>query len=940
MAQLPARPGYEQNFAALEEVLQALQAPLTPERLVELTLDFLKSQFSYSLIWIALYDRSDQTLVGHGGITPSGETSWLQQRFSLSPGDLLEQVLVMRRPINIPDLREEHRAGEWRRMAHRLNIQGTLIHPVWFRDQGYGVVLLGSHRWGDSPRSDEKSRLSIILGALGIALHQIAVEAQQKRLKSPDEALLTLLNQVSELTDLPQRLEAVVQQSHLFAVPTRTSIYWYESERRYFWRRVVNLPTSRAAANRPAANPVVEVLVQEVQEFYQAMAMGQIVSVSEVQAAVHTTAPLRLMQQLKARSLLAAPILCHRELYGFLALEDAEPRVWRDDEKHYVRAAAQVISLSAPLENMEQVIQQTRADQALTSGLTRAICQASDWKVVLNRADEQLRQRLSVERVFMLLYDADTHQFSVCHQTSGKKLAKSPDRLRPLSEVDWQMLERSTGAIAIESLIDDLRLLAWRDVLLDLGLRSLLVCSTTLGQPLEGILLVGHEAPRTWHEAETQLIQDVSQQLGVILHQWQLVRQSEQQQQVNQAVHQGLMVIQKTQNQERLEQAVLQGIMETLQVPLAALVTWSAGQSQGWIVTPPVVNPQFAIQPQARVNIGFDPLIQAALHRVRDGVPVDQYSGLVMLGHQDLAIDTRSWLSGLAIGQVVAMALQTDPEYEPSGVVLVADHADRLWSELHLNALVTLINHFAWAHRSIRLTQLLKQEWEGLESLNWYKQRRFEEVYRVQAGCSHRLQELLGQPDADTVIQQQRLVRQMQSVLAPIATVLKQETWQLQTLLESIPLATLLKRSLERVEPLTRQRQLWTQVHNQANLSLTIDIGKIELVLYELLLSACIRSRSGGRIDIWCNSLDQKWIELSITDDGVIDPRLLIDLNHRDHLDLLAPSTLNQLPGRHLKVCQAIIRQLGGQMEMFGLEDGRILSRLTLPVIGVATPPP
>lgn len=939
MAQPPARPGYEQNLASLDQVLQALQVPQSSEKLVALTLSFLKSQFNYHLIWIALYNRSAQSLVGQGGVAPAGDVSILQQQFRLQPGELLEQALVMQRPVNVPDLREEHRAGEWRKIAHQLNIQGTLIHPIRFRDQCFGVVLLGSHHWGDSPRTDERFRLSIVLGALATALHQTTTDTQQDERKSPEVTLLTLLNQMGELATLTQRLEEVVQQSHLFAAPARTSIYWYASERRYFWRRVVNLPTSRVAANRSAQAPPVEVLVQEVQEFYQALSAGQIVAVSEVQAAVHTTAPLRLMQQLKVRSLLAAPIVFQKELFGFLALEDAEPRVWRDEEKHYLRAAAQIISLSAPLENMEQVIQQTRADQALTSGLTQAICEEADWTVALNQADEQLRQRLGVERVCLLLYDADTHQFSVHHQTVGKKLAALPTTLKPLSEVDWQMLERSTGVIAVESLSDDLRLLAWRDTLLKLGLRSLLVCSTTLGHPLEGVLLVGHEAPRTWHTPEEQLVQDVSQQLGVILHQWQLLRQSEQQQRMTQAVHQGLMVIQKTQNQERLEQAVLQDLMDILQVPLAALVTWSPGQQQGWVVMPSQVNPQFAIPPQVKVNIGFDPLIQTVLQRIKDSMPVDQYSGLVTFSQQDLTADTRSWLTGPGIGQVVAMALQTDPEYEPSGVVLVADQAERLWSELHLNALVTLINHFAWAHRSICLTNLLKQEWEGLECLNWYKQRRFEELYRVQAGCSHRLQELLGQPDADTVMQQ-RLVRQMQSILAPIATVLKQETWKLQTSSESIPLATLLKRSLERVEPLTQQRQLWTQVHNQANLSLHIDIGKIELVLYELLLTACSRSRSGGRIDIWCNALDQHWLELSITDDGVINPRLLIELNHRDHRDLLAPSILNQLPGRHLKVCQAVVRQLGGQMEMFGLEDGRVLSRLTLPIRGLVSPSP
>lgn len=35
-------------------------------------------------------------------------------------------------------------------------------------------------------------------------------------------------------------------------------------------------------------------------------------------------------------------------------------------------------------------------------------------------------------------------------------------------------------------------------------------------------------------------------------------------------------------------------------------------------------------------------------------------------------------------------------------------------------------------------------------------------------------------------------------------------------------------------------------------MSISGDIVKIELVLYELLVAACHRSEPGGRIDIWC----------------------------------------------------------------------------------------
>jgi len=89
------------------------------------------------------------------------------------------------------------------------------------------------------------------------------------------------------------------------------------------------------------------------------------------------------------------------------------------------------------------------------------------------------------------------------------------------------MLQRSVEPIAIENLSEDLKLLAWRQTLLDLGVRSLLVCSTSPGRPESELLLIGHETSRTWSTQERQLVQGISQQLGLILHQWHLQCQGE-----------------------------------------------------------------------------------------------------------------------------------------------------------------------------------------------------------------------------------------------------------------------------------------------------------------------------------------------------------------------------------------------------------------------------
>jgi GAF domain-containing protein len=911
---------YDKQLVALGRVLQTLREEENAEVLIDTVLNYLQSEFDYQLIWLGLYDRLDHRLFGKGGITPTGDITFLKQRFPLASGDLLEQVVIQQRPIGVPDLREELRAGEWRKAAQKFNIQGTVIFPIRYKDLCFGVVLMGSLLWGVSPRADEKARLNMVLGSLATSLHQIEQDWQRQQVKRPDEPMFALLSKLRSLNTLGARLETLVEETHQFIAPTRTNVYWFERERRYFWRRVSNRQkaTGFGESNQPSSG----ITVQEVNSFYQALLADQVVSIGEAHSSLRADTTSRLMQQIRARSLLAAPILFQGELLGFLAVEGSEARIWEEEEKSFVRAAAQVIALTSPLHEMEETIGQAKLDQALTAEVARAIFSDDDWRTALKSCAENLCKRLEAERLIVLLYDKDQKSFEVCYQSQPTNRRPLPTSLETLNQSDWEMIERSDSVVSIENLDDDLKLVAWRNYLLEAGVRSLLVCNSALGQALEGVVLICHEATRSWSHSDQELAQVVSQQIGLMLHQWQLQHQVEQHQKIYQTIQWGITTIQQTHQIERLERSALQHISQVLQVPLAALVTWSPGRQAGRIITPTTLSEQFSLNPEIVVPVHTDALIQWAL----------QNDGLLALAIHDLTPETRQWLNGVGVGQVLVMALRTAPEHEPSGIVLVADGAERVWLERHLSAFGTLVSQLAWSRRYLMLTSMLKVQREDLERLNWYKHRRLEEVYRSLGWHIRQLNELSNQKDQLTGTRHQQVLRQMSDSVGSLAQLLRDEQWRVRTYNTSVPLVGLLKRSLERVDSLLKQRQIWSQVHNEGNLTIGGDTTKIELIIYELLVAACQRAQTGGRIDLWCRQIDNRWLELSITDNGTIEPRLLTDLQAGRSGDLLAPSTLDQPPGLHLFICQAIMQQIGGELSFYKLEDGRVLSRLILPL--------
>ncbi|BAU11221.1 hypothetical protein LEP3755_17140 [Leptolyngbya sp. NIES-3755] len=896
-----------EQLIALGRVLQRLREGDTPA--IDCIYAYFTTCFLFDLVWIGLYDRSEHRLLGKGGKSPIKDAPLLKQRLALTPGDILEQVVIQQNPLSLPDLREEQRANEWRKFAEKANIQGTMVFPISFKARCYGVAMLGSALWANFPKPEEQALISIALGEFAATLELAEKEWKRQQIKPLDRPMLSMLSELRSLPDFGRRLDRVIDQTQTFVQPARTSVYWFERSRRYFWRRATNQKGTRLIDDSSGLT------VQEMSSFYQALQADQVIAIGESMGMIKADVTVRVMEFIRARSLLAAPILYQNELLGFLAAESDESKIWQDEDKQFIKAAAQLIAIVSPLEGMENTIEQIKLDQALTAKIAQAIYSTGDGVSALQNAANLLNQRLKVDRVLALVYDADQDAFEVRYQSQPKYKRPFPAWFASLSPIDWQMLEKQSNAIAIENLEDDLRFAAWRTPLLEMGVRSLLVCNTAPEKPVESLIILANEAPRSWNHSEGEFTKIAAQQIGIVLRQWRLQQQNDQQQKVYQTIQWGLNTIQQTQHLDLLEKSALQYIAQILEAPMAVLVAWSAGRRVGRIVQSNSER-KFNIDPVLKVSIETD----IFLHRVLG------HDGILSVSIDEIPIETRQWLNAPGMGQLLAITLRTAPEHEPTAVLLVADSLGRQWLDRHLTVLNTLVAQLAWSRRHLMVSEALKRDRDRLERLSWYKHRRLEDMYRSVKFSASRLSEL--SQDA----KQAQFLRQIDDAIEPVRQVIRDEQWQLTVRNETVQMIGLVRRALDRVDHLLKQRQLWSQVHHEVNPMIFGDITKIELVLYELLLIACQRANPGGRIDIWCRQIDSQWIEIAITDDGTIEPRLIEDLEAGRAVDLLAPSTLDKPPGLHLAICQALMQQMGSEFNLYKLDDGRIMSRLVLPI--------
>ena len=432
---------------------------------------------------------------------------------------------------------------------------------------------------------------------------------------------------------------------------------------------------------------------------------------------------------------------------------------------------------------------------------------------------------------------------------------------------------------------------------------------------------MGGVTPRTWTAVDRDLLDQVGQALRAGRQQHQLQVENQQQQALTARVQQSMIAQDQADDPRQLIADALSGLVEVLSVPAAAVVLWEADQAE--IVACVASLPDFELTQNTPIDVGQDTFIQRLLASGSPQMIEGRSQNIIQVPVHDLAPETRAWLNSPALGQVLAMPMLETDLHQPVGAVIFCDRR-RTWEPRLVEAAAMLVRHLARRHRSMSSLKHYSEQLESLNCQSWYQYRQIERHCQTALTHQQKLQTCWEDPAA------QALLTKSQAAIEAIEQSMQADSGQIPLDEASLPVASLLRQSLARVETLANQRQLWTQVHNLTSNSTATGVNpKLGLVLYELLLAACYRSQAGQRIDIWCRLANLQWLELSITDQGAINPQLIADLSNPS---ITVSSTLNSPPGKHLRACQTLLKKLGGQLEFSQLDDGRVLSRLMLPL--------
>ena len=994
----------------LGRILQRLRVTDGTEMLIKVVMDFLRGQFERCpLIWLGLYDRRTHTISGKGGILPSDNRQALRHSFGLMSGDTLEQVVIQQRPIHIANLQREKNAGDWSRAARQAGIRSAFVLPITSRKQCLGLVVLGSDQTGLTLDMVETTQLTIILGEFANLLSLRELEEQRIRSQHPHTVLLKAVEHLQSPDPLGCRIDRVLDEIQLFIQPTQTELYWIDTDRQCFVRHP--LATLLEARGMPSwiesKAPIVlpsdlkasledaSLLMADCAGLHASLLENRPVAIGESYSSLPSLDTGKLITQLKARSVLAAPLWSRQgdrgELFGFLATTARVARMWTKEEQRFLHGVSRNIALAVSSERLAHTYHQLQ----VRHNATLALAQTSRIRVRHTTVDtathpnfeaiaEQLCTHLAIKQIAILQLDPTLNAFVVVFQRSPDGAIASP--LPGLSVIDYQLLERSTQAIALDDLTHrlsevsanlnpnlnpslnpkanrptpnlDLRFSPWQPHFAAAGWNAIALCNIHPGKPPEFLVVIGQAQPQCWPEQTLALLDWTGQQVAAQVDRAELDRTNQQLHTALTTLARGFSELQQAETTNTAERNVLKQVSRVLDATCVVLLQLSPlpGVTEARVVLS--LNSRDLEAPIAtgtRIDLKTDPILQQSLLS----------SGFIgPLSRHDLPDATRSWLGEAlqnADSQVYVVALRPEPAGKPCAIFIATNQGQR-WDDRQLSPTYMLLEALIQFERNDQIMHLLHDKRHTLEPLNWHKHRQLEALYWTLGNAGRQIERLLNQlappvdpqglgatsspkdTDRERLYGQQTL-RVLGESLENLKISLQQEQWQLSIASEPVSLVTLLKRVLERCDPLLKKRQLWLQVHREGNTIIQGDRHNLELIIYELLTRACQRSEIGGRLDIWYrpimlgDHLNTPFLELAITDSGTIDQQLIqvvqqcLNNDRRYTFANLTAPELDRPPGIHLAVYYRLMTAMGGYFYLDALDDGRVATRLMIPLI-------
>lgn len=408
-------------------------------------------------------------------------------------------------------------------MLERLQVRANLVVPVVVNNKIYGLIIghmCHAPRIWEAATTDSLAQIST---QISLVLNQAQLFAQRENDARKSQIISNFTLQLRQSLKRQDILTTAVELVRNALDLDRVVIFELDSDFN---------GTITAESLAPGKLSIIDEQIADCCLKDAGYEHGKITSYPDIYQAGLTECHIQMLENLKVRANLVVPITIDGHLFGLLmAHECQEPRMWQPEEINLFNQLATQLALAL---NQASLIEQREAAakrSQVVSEITLKLRQSLDESEILKIALPEMRRALGLDRSSILVVDSNG-------QGEGKIIAESVVAAEfsilgaiipaeDMFEVLGRGYEKSTFIK-----IDDLQTSEFSPGLIanlqKTQIKSIVTAPIIVNNNFFGLFSgTMCQQPRTWEQAEIDLLFQLAAQVGIALTQAQLVRQLE-----------------------------------------------------------------------------------------------------------------------------------------------------------------------------------------------------------------------------------------------------------------------------------------------------------------------------------------------------------------------------------------------------------------------------
>ncbi|MBR8831512.1 MAG: Adaptive-response sensory-kinase SasA [Chroococcopsis gigantea SAG 12.99] len=463
-------------------------------------------------------------------------------------------------------------------VLNRFQVRANLVAPLLQGEQLWGLLCIhqceGPREWEDT-EIEFATKIALNL-SIAIQQAQLIIQAQKR-----SEDLQKALAEVKEQKE--QQNKATIKERALFQVidkirrtldletifkTTATEVrQLLEADRVAIFQFIPGSEYSRGQfVSEDVLPQFPSALKAQVQDncfgekYAQYYTRGKIWSLDDIYDCNLNPCYTKILDRFQVRANMIAPLLIGEKLWGLLCIHQcANPRQWLDSEKEFVTKIA--LNLCVALQQSELLVQTRKRSEELQEALQQVEAQKENLASVaaqekaLGTVIERIRRTLDLENIFRATTE-EVREILNCDRVvvyrfyedwSGEFLYESVrEEWRPLTwlpglKTVWEdtYLQETQGGryryhetLAVHNIHESNLTPCHVKILEQFQVKAFAIVPVFVGENLWGLLgAYENSKARQWDEKEIGLLVQIANQLGVGVHQAQLLARTKEQSQ-------------------------------------------------------------------------------------------------------------------------------------------------------------------------------------------------------------------------------------------------------------------------------------------------------------------------------------------------------------------------------------------------------------------------